>query len=171
MMIEDVTSRQANSARGPFTIYEVQMAGTQYRARKPVYDLALTLRGQTVYAETRLEKNGQWDNYYVDAIMRPPDQQQLPDQPQQVNQAPQTQTQQQVAQAVQHYQEPQGQAQVQGYIPTDKDRIIWRQTATKVAADLLGPSDGEDSFWANVEKLMWFYETGQHGFMDDPNFG
>ena len=160
MQIEDVTQRTANSARGPFQIYEVQMAGTQYRARKPVYDLALTLRGQTVYAETRLERNGQWDNYYVDAIMRPPDSLGLPAEPQQ-----------QVAQAVQHNQEPQGQAQVQGYIPTDKDRIIWRQTATKVAADLLGPSEGEDAFWANVEKLIWFYETGQHGFMDDPNFG
>jgi hypothetical protein len=161
MMIEDVTQRTANSSRGPFQIYEVQMAGTQYRARKPVYDLALTLRGQTVYAETRLEKNGQWDNYYVDAIMRPPDQQQLPNQPQSVNQPPQPD----VGPPVYVAPHPDVEA---NYVPTGKDRIIWRQTATKVAADLLGPTEGEGIFWSNVEKLMWFYETGQHGGQDIP---
>jgi hypothetical protein len=154
LTVEDVISRQANSARGPFQIYEVQMGGTPYRARKPVYDLALTLRGQQVYAETRQEQNGQWTNYFVDSLaLAPQGQAQNLAAPQYGNQVP----------------EPQAYAEAPSYVPTGKDVIIWRQTATKVAADLLGPGDSEESFWANVEKLIWFYETGQHGY--DVPFG
>lgn len=41
---------------------------------------------------------------------------------------------------------------------TDRDRNIWRQTATKVAASLAPATEVE--FWANVLMLYSYYETG-----------
>jgi len=148
MTVQDASSRQANSARGPFTIYEVLLDGTQHRARKPIYDLALTLKGQQVYAETRSENKNGWDNYYVDALMAQPDGGQ--------------------AQVAQTQAEPQPQP-THTPVPSEKDRTIWRQTATKVASDLREPGESEQDFWRNVEKLIWFYETGQHPFVEDPD--
>lgn len=43
--------------------------------------------------------------------------------------------------------------------PTFKDRTIWRQAATKVAAALGAGSPLE--FWSNVDDLIRFYETGE----------
>lgn len=45
----------------------------------------------------------------------------------------------------------------EGSNPTYKDRHIWRQTATKVSAQLGGTSD---EFWRNTFDLIEFYETG-----------
>lgn len=46
----------------------------------------------------------------------------------------------------------------EGDVPTFKDRSIWRQTATKVAAHLGGTMA---EFWENVAVLERFYETGE----------
>lgn len=148
MAVETTQTRQANSSRGPFTIYEVQLGGQMYRARKPVYDQAFTLRGQTVIVETHSEQKGEWTNLFLDSIQPA---QQMPAVPAQTSGAVQTEF-------------------VPDGVPTNRDLQIWRQTATKVAAHLQEPGESEETFWSNVEKLVWFYETGRRP-EDDIPFG
>lgn len=50
--------------------------------------------------------------------------------------------------------------------PDFKDRTIWRQTATKVAAHLQAGTELE--FWTNVDMLVKFYETGEKPGSVDP---
>ena len=152
MTVEDTLTRTANSARGPFQIYEVLMGGTPYRARKPVFDLAQTLRGQQVYADTRVEQKGEWTNYFVDSLTLP--------QPGPYQGQPQNSYQP----AQQGYQPQPAPQPTSPPNPTEKDRQIWRQTATKVAAFMRDQGETQQDWWMNVERLVWFYETGQHPF-------
>ena len=160
-VIEDVTKRTANSARGPFEIFEVQLMGNAHRARKDVWDIAMTLRGQSVFADVRSEQRGEWTNYFVDSIV--PATQSTPVQPAQTA-APMPETTsfgpQATTTAGTGSMNVQFTPQPTGYVVSDKDRIIWRQTATKVAADLRDPGDSDVTFWANVDMLIHFYETG-----------
>jgi len=172
LTLEGVNTRQANSARGPFTIYEVVAGGVAYRARKDLFDMASTIPvGTQLYAETRQEQKGEWLNHYIDSIVQmaqagivaPPQLQAATYQAGYQPSAPPAQNAQ-----TSGWQQPPNPPvpQPQAFTPTDKDRTIWRQTATKVAADLMTPGDSQDDFWSNVDRLIWFYETGQHDFQD-----
>ena len=153
-VIEDVTKRTANSARGPFEIFEVQLMGNPHRARKDVWDIAMTLRGQSVFADVRSEQRGEWTNYFVDSIV--PATQSVPVNPvRRQDHLPESTAGTTV---VPNMQMP----QPTGYVVSEKDRIIWRQTATKVAADLYQSGESEQDFWANVDMLIRFYESGQY---------
>ena len=160
-VIEDVTKRTANSARGPFEIFEVQLMGNPHRARKDVWDIAMTLRGQSVFADTRTEQRGEWTNYFVDSIVPATQSVPVPMPVEQTTGYPLVGTAQPITAptsggTMNVHVTP----QPTGYVVSDKDRIIWRQTATKVAADLRDPSDSDVTFWANVDMLIHFYETG-----------
>lgn len=139
-LIQSAVPRVVNKRDGgQITLNEVFINGQAYTARKPVFDQASMLVGQIAQLTVRSETNDRgYTNHYLDGVM-----QQMQTQP--------------VAQPSQ----PQIAPQVTTNLPTDKDRSIWRQCATKVAAQLLSPSDGEATFWNNVDRLMQFYETGQ----------
>lgn len=159
MVVEDIRTRTANSARGPFEIYELQLQGQWHRAKKDLWDSAQMLRGQTVFAETRTEQRGEWTNYFVDSLVpsSPATQQAVPAT---AGYPPEQQLPLQTQQAP---------APVAPPGPTQKDRTIWRQTATKVAAQMLDPGDSQVDFWANVDMLTWFYESGERpGQRDEP---
>lgn len=155
MVVEDIRTRQANSARGPFEIYEIQLLGEWHRAKKPLWDSAQMLRGQTVFAETRSEQRGEWKNYYVDTLTpsSPATQQPYPA----TAGYPQYPPQQQIHPP----QAPPAPPAPPAPEPTQKDRTIWRQTAAKVAAQMLDPGDSQLDFWANVDMLVWFFESGE----------
>ena len=149
MVVEDIRTRTANSARGPFEIYEIQLQGQWHRAKKDLFDSAQMLRGQTVFAETRNEQRGEWTNYFLDSLVpsSPATQQPYPAQAGYPQQTPVTPQGPPVAPAAP--------------VPSEKDRTIWRQTAAKVAAQMLDPGDSQQDFWANVDMLVWFFESGE----------
>lgn len=123
------------------TLYEVFVNGQAFVAKKPVFDQASMMVGQIVQLNTRTETNERgYTNNYLDSLV----------QGQQTQQAPQAQQQPQYHPAPTQPTEQ----------PTTRDRQIWRQTATKVAAHL-SSGEPEHAFWRNVDVLVHFYETGQ----------
>lgn len=141
--IKEVTRRTVTPKNGnpPFLLYEIEDSnGTKWTTKKD--DLALTahaLVGKSATIEGSIVENGRFKNYYLNGIWES-------------NGVPAPET-----------------AIVPTVIPDstpsfrdttdDKDISIWRQVATKVAAQM---SEGPDEFWKNVEILMTFYATGQH---------
>lgn len=142
MLIQGVYPRQVNGRNGTFTLMEVDLNGQKYVAKKEVADLAARMIGQPVEAVTRVEQRGQYTNYYVDDL-RPAG-----------------------------YGGTATVAQPPASVsPSDRDRQIWRQTATKVAATL--SEGGAGGFWENVDMLLRFYETGVHPVtpVPSPDYG
>jgi hypothetical protein len=63
-----VTKRDGSS----FTLFEVTIDGQKYVARKAVYDEAQAFIGQAAEVTTRSERNGNFTNFYLDAITPAP---------------------------------------------------------------------------------------------------
>lgn len=137
-VVKEVTRKNIEPKNGgePFTLYEIAAGDNVWTTKKQ--DIALTahsLVGKTAMIEGSVRQNGKYTNYFINSIME--------------TDAPVTG------------------ADVFGGsdIPTtnggssSRDEQIWRQTATKVAAQL---ADTPTDFWQNVDTLMNFYRTGVH---------
>jgi hypothetical protein len=181
----EVTTREGRK----FPLNEVYDAsGQAWVAKKDVYDFAQRLIGQPVQMVTRTEQNGNFTNYYVDAIIpgaqMPMGQvtQQMPSQFSQPQYAhpldnPAGVTQQEAIamnagwnpQAGQLPQLPQGMpyppqerplANPPPWLPNDKDLAIYRQTATKVAAWLSQGQSDPFVFWHMLPEIVGYFRSG-----------
>lgn len=151
VVIEGAAPRTVNKkdGSGQIILYEVQLQGRKYITRKPVFDTASLMIGQVVLADTRIEQNGTYTNYYLDSVLRQDGAPQIQSAPQQ------TQTYVQPQTTSNAFTPPE---LLPPERPTPRDHQIWRQVATKVAAHT---SQSKAEFWENVDHLIHFYETGE----------
>lgn len=154
-MIYDATITAVNrktinrkSDNKTITLYEIQdsTGAKTSTSRRDLANEAHRLLQQTAELSVRVEQNGSYENRYLDDIrastgaVQRQTQQPFPEVPQSTpQQAPQ---------------EPRIVADGEG---TAKDWTVWRQTATKVAAQL---ATTPQEFWDNVGQLITFYATG-----------
>lgn len=107
---------------------------------------ALYEQGTIVDLKVSVVQNGKYTNYYLEDIQASANQAGA--------QAPVQQAIEQAKQAQEvTFEQFAGQANVER-------TSIHRQVATKVAASLMSENDGQADFWANVDALAKFYETG-----------
>lgn len=141
-------TRQANSARGPFTIYELtDTDGITWTAKKNVFDEAIQQLNrplQIVFEEKPWQTaSGSGMNYYFNGIIGG----------QGAPQAVQAPVVTQTAPAVTGGQ-PTGST---SSFEVEKNKSIHRQVAAKVSAQI-SKSPGE--FWSNVGDLFVYFQTG-----------
>ena len=139
-VVKEVTRKNVTPKSGgdPFTLYEITAGDKTWATKKQ--DIALTahsLVGKTARIEGRVQQNGNFTNYYINSI--------------QETDAPATTSD--------VFDSPIPSSNGSTAVPTDRDESIYRQVATKVAAQL---ADTPTDFWQNVDTLMNFYRTGQH---------
>jgi hypothetical protein len=146
-----------------FTLFEILMdGGTKYSTTdKAIAERAYNLVGKFVNMNFTEKHNGAYTNLYVNNIVAIPiahnekeilevlnDQNSSYTPPSSAIQTPQP-------------------SLPQPATNDSREKTIWRQTATKVAAIL---STDYEKFWTYVDELIAFYETGKKPSLDETRF-
>jgi hypothetical protein len=67
-VLEDAGSAVKKSANGNWTRYELTIGGKRYQVKQPVYEEAGRLMFQNVLADVEMRMNGEWENWYANAV-------------------------------------------------------------------------------------------------------
>lgn len=147
-LVKEVSRRTVTPKNGtpPFILFDIEDSnGIKWTTKRD--DIALTahaLVGKTATFEGTIRENGRFKDYFLNSISEANG----------ATPAPQTASVIPDSTPTPTIQTPQ--------IPDvtlEKEMMIWRQVATKVAAQM---SEGPGEFWQNVETLIAFYATGNH---------
>lgn len=149
--VQSVTSvqRVRKADNQPFTLYEVKVSNgqTYSTSKRPIAEQAHALTGSLAILTVDEQVNGQWTNYYLNAI--------------QGTQPSMTTDNGSITQPSITFTQPTTSASNSLSLISDRtaenDEKIWRQVATKVAAKM---SANPSEFWQNVDNLIEFYRSG-----------
>lgn len=150
-VVADIEPRKVNTRNGEVTIYDVvDTNGVKWVAwDRPLAEQAFALKGVPSIWKVDISQNGKFENKTLKEIAAKPSGG--------FSAALDTMEAQLGSGTSSGFPTEVKRAMIEE--PTFKDRNIWRQTATKVAAHLQPGTELE--FWTNVDMLTRFYETGE----------